>query len=650
MAAIIKQLLKSDDPEDFALNLGVEKLVKLLRKLSESYYNTGVNIVSDHVFDILRDTLEKIDPQNSFLKEVGAPVKGTKNKVKLPYPMGSLSKIKPGSNYLEKWMHDYVGPYILSDKLDGVSAQLYIDKDHKVFLYSRGEHIEGADTNTSQDISHLLNFILPKHIDTNKLPAGLCIRGEIIISKKNFTKIEKIMKNARSAVSGLVNSKKIDVTIANLADFITYSILSSEMSGKEQLDNLAKYGFQTAEHKMFKHINEDVLKEYLKERRGLSIYDIDGIVCQDESKTYVHTGEDPHFAFAFKMMFADQIAITQVVQVIWTPSSYKYIKPRIEIKPVELGGTTCTFATAFNAKFIEDNNIGPGAEIEIIRSGDVIPYILKVLKPATSGKPQMPTIDYTWNDTKVDIIADEVDETINVKIIEHFFKVMRVKWLSSGIITKLVENGYTSVSDILNAEKDDLIEIEGIGEKLVDKIFDEIDKSFKEAKLETFMAASHTLGRALGERKLAEIVKIYPNILENKWSQETFINKIIEVDGFSDKLATLFVENFKEFKKFYKSINKIYDISHFENVAAKIVEKDSDIFQNKNIVFTGFRDKELEKFIVDNGGKITTSVSGKTFMLVYVDGDESSKKTKAAELGIKMITKTDFMNKYVKKN
>ena len=128
MAAIIKQLLKSDDPEDFALNLGVEKLVKLLRKLSESYYNTGVNIVSDHVFDILRDTLEKIDPQNSFLKEVGAPVKGTKNKVKLPYPMGSLSKIKPGSNYLEKWMHDYVGPYILSDKLDGVSAQLYIEE------------------------------------------------------------------------------------------------------------------------------------------------------------------------------------------------------------------------------------------------------------------------------------------------------------------------------------------------------------------------------------------------------------------------------------------------------------------------------------------------------------------------------------------
>ena len=347
------------------------------------------------------------------------------------------------------------------------------------------------------------------------------------------------MKNSRSAVAGLVNSKNVDIEIAKLSQFVCYSILSEELFHEEQIKLLQKYGFETVNYKIVKKIDEPTLESYLKDRRHASLYDIDGIVCGDDSQKYKHSGNNPLFAFAFKMVLADQKLNAIVVQVIWTPTSYKYIKPKIEIKPVEIGGTSVTFATAHNAKFIEENIIGPGAEIEIIRSGDVIPYILSVIKPASSGKPQMPSLKYKWNNTKVDIILDDntEDNIVNIKVIEHFFRKMGVKWMSEGIITKLVDNDFDSIHKILTAKKNDLINIDGIGEKLVDKIFIEINRAFKEIKLEKFMAASHTLGRALGEKKLAEIVKVYPNILTNTWSHNEIINNVIEINGFSDKLG-----------------------------------------------------------------------------------------------------------------
>ena len=144
------KLLK--DPYNFATKVSIVLLEKLLRKLSISYYNTGKSIVSDEIFDILKDVLEKRDPKNPFLKEVGAPI--SKDKVKLPYIMPSLDKIKPSTNALEKWKNKFKGPYTTSDKLDGVSALLVFNKDGQM-LYTRGDGKKG------QNISHLMSFDRP---------------------------------------------------------------------------------------------------------------------------------------------------------------------------------------------------------------------------------------------------------------------------------------------------------------------------------------------------------------------------------------------------------------------------------------------------------------------------------------------------------
>jgi DNA ligase (NAD+) len=639
-----KQLVK--DPIKYSKNLSIDELVDLLEMLSDAYYNTGEPIVSDEIYDKLFDDLKKRDPDNKYLKNVGASIKGTKELVKLPFEMGSLTKIKPSGEDLNKWTNKFKGPYFLSDKEDGVSAQIYKNQAGEIFMYSRGDGIEG------QNISHLLQFIISKKI-LKKIPNGSSIRGELIISKDNFKKIDKLMKNARNAVAGLVNAKNFNKDIAKITDFVAYAILNPRYHFKEQIELLNEYGFNVVKNKSINKLTEEYLKSYLTERRKESEYEMDGIVIVDDSKIYSHSGGYPEHSFAFKMLLDDQIAITKVIEVIWDPSKDGYLKPKIKIEPVDLLGTTVTYATAFNAKFIVDNKIGPGAKIKIVRSGDVIPYILEVVKAAKEG-PSLPEFPYKWNSTNVDLILkDENDangkQIVTIKLLIHFFSTIGVKYLSEGIITKLVENGYNSVAEILKADKKKLYKIDGLGEKIVDKIYDEIDRAFDEVSLDIFMGASNKLGRNLGTRKIKEIITIYPDILkESEDDEDELYEKIIKVPGFSEKLSEQFSENFKNFKKFYNEIAKIKDLSRFEKIEIKKID---GVFSGKSIVFTGFRDKNLEKFILDNGGKISESISGNTFMLVYADDADtgSSKFVKAKEKEVKIIKKSDFVKDYVNK-
>src|SRR3990172_7165135 len=177
------------DPYKFANNISIDELVETLKQLSYYYYQTDEPLIPDSTYDLLRDVLEERDPDNEYLKAVGAPI--DKNKVELPYPMASLNKIKPTTDALTNWKMNYKGPYVLSDKLDGVSGLLY-KKDNKFKLYTRG------DATTGQDITHLIPYLLKDKYKPGKIPNGTAIRGEIVMSKKNFDTIKDKYKNARN--------------------------------------------------------------------------------------------------------------------------------------------------------------------------------------------------------------------------------------------------------------------------------------------------------------------------------------------------------------------------------------------------------------------------------------------------------------------
>lgn len=648
---ITKSLLKeiNDDPNAYANYTDIDTLVKVLFKFNEAYHSTDKPLVTDQVYDILYDTLKTRDPENDFFKKIGAKIKIKKEEVKIPFPMGSLSKIKPDTGFLDTWLKKYKGSFVVSDKLDGVSAQIYNDPKLGLKMYTRGEMTD--EGNIGQDITDLMKYIDCASVEN--IPKGTSVRGELIITKKDFEKANTKYKNIRNAVIGIVGTKKdLDIEFAKLIKFMTYSIIYPEYKQNEQMTLLEKYKLHVVEYKIKKSLDEDFLKEYLIKRRKESDFMIDGLVIVDSSESYKVPIGYPDYAFAFKMVLDDQFTIAKVKNVIWEPTMDSYLKPVVEIYPVDLVGTTVTRATAHNAKTVVENKINIGAEIKIIRSGDVIPYIMEVTKPAKEASA--PNIPHKWNETEVDYIIDydekipqEVKDIVQQKIILHFFRKIGVKYLSEGIIAKLYEEGYTTIAGIIGAPEEDLYEIEGLGEKSITKIYKEIYDKLDKLELFQFMAASH-MDRGLGERKLKEIINKYPNIINEKLDRDDFIEKIKNVDGFSDKLAERFVDNFKYFKKFFKEVNDVYDLSHLLKI--KKIEKQGDLFKDKSICMTGTRDKEIIDFIEKNGGKISSSVSSKTHLLIHADdADKSSNKFQNAEkYKTLVISVSEFKKKYLK--
>ena len=160
----------------------------------------------------------------------------------------------------------------------------------------------------------------------------------------------------------------------------------------------------------------------------------------------------------------NEIAETTILDVLWKKSRHGLLKPRIQYTPVNLCGATLQFATAFNAKYVKDNNIGPGARIKITRSGDVIPYITEVLKGA--DEPKFPDYKYEWSKTGVDIkLSDndlKKDSTIKLRKIVDFFKVLGIQGLKEKTVQKIYDAGYNNIKiinrDVLNIVEENNLE------------------------------------------------------------------------------------------------------------------------------------------------------------------------------------------------
>jgi NAD-dependent DNA ligase len=155
------------------------------------------------------------------------------------------------------------------------------------------------------------------------------------------------------------------------------------------------------------------------------------------------------------------------------------------------------------------------------------------------------------------------------------------------------------------------------------------------------MAASTVFGTGFGTRKLKAINTGYPNIMNEKWDKETMIEKIKELDGFDTLTATQFTGCFNAFKLFYKELSEVVDLKNIIKPAKKI----GTLLTGMKIVFTGFRDKKLEEFVETNGGKVATSVSKQTSLVIYSD-KSGAKYQKAEQLGVTCMTVDEFKKKY----
>ena len=623
MNNIIKDINNpSIDTISYILNLPLLKLEKLILYCSDIYYNKLEPVISDDIYDLLIDILQQKNPKSNILSSIGS--KNIKNKIKLDYWLGSMTKIKLNSNQLDIWIKKYNTKYNISDKLDGISA-LLVYNNNNINLYTRGNGNEGMDISnlvkylSLPDYNSIINYCNKYNINGNK--NIIALRGELVIKKNIYNKLwNTIFKNERSAVASIVNSKKINVKLINDIDLVIYEIIDPFYSIDKQFEYINKLNFKYAQNiNINNSIDYKYLSNILKERRQLSEYQIDGIIITSIGNYVRNTDGNPEYAFAYKDILDNQKAITIIETIEWNISKDGFLIPTIIIKPVEIGGIIIKRTTGFNAKYIVDNILGPNSEIEIIRSGDVIPYINRVIKSAK--KPYLPDIKWHWNKTKVDIQIDNLTSNKNllIKNIYHFFSILNTKGLGEKVITKIYNAGFNTVEKILNISKDELLTIETIKDKSANNILISINIAKENILLEKLMVASNKFGHGLGIEKIKLVTQKYPNILNDykKWSFDEFINKIKILNKWEEKTATQFVKNFEKFIDFYNSIKKYIKIK-------KIIENEDKSLLDKQFVFSGFRDKKLELLLESKGAKINNSVS-KNVNYVIIKNKESLK-------------------------
>ena len=625
---------------DFLNTMKKDQLIQLLNFTNECYRkNKGV--ISDSLYDILKEYIEKKYPNVKEVNQIGFdPI--VKNKAKLPYFMGSMNKMKPSTGEIDKWKKNYPSHYVISCKLDGISA-LYVSENNK--LYTRGNGVEG------QDISYMIPYLnIPNFKDEGF--KNIVVRGELIMSKENFTKY-KSYKNSRNLVAGLVNSKKKEIQKWKDINFVMYEVIKPELIPKEQFQILKKYK-NCVKHQLKINVDNDYLSKYLIKWRKDYEYEIDGVIITHNA-IYPRKNKNPKHSIAFKMVLSDQKAETKVLNVVWNPSKDGLLKPVVKIDKINLVGVEIENVTGYNAKFIKDNIIGVGAIVEIIRSGDVIPKITKVIESAESPKlPNKEKFNWKWNETEVDaiLVNPNENEVVLQKNIMRFFKILDVAGFGPGNIKRVMQS-HNSVAKILNITVNDFIKIDGFQTKSATKLYNSIQTKLKEASLSTLMIASNLFGRGFAKNRIDLILNSYPNILISKETFDKKINKIISIDGFGEKTSELFVKNIPKFMEFLNEIKQTHKLKEYQK-QNKNNEEQKENFENpqhklykKNIVFTGFRNKETQEKIEKFGGKITNTINKKTFILVVKDKDavngESKKVAKAKELKINIMVFDDFI-------
>lgn len=601
--------------------LNIEVCKEILKMADENYYREGEDnkntFLTDDEYEYIKDYVLSMDPE--FENELGHENiqvdKGAKNAVKLPVWMGSMDK-KPSI------ASDQMN-VVLTDKLDGVSCLFVNDKTNGLKLYTRGNGALG------QDITHLRTFV--NGVKNTK--KDFMIRGELIMEKNVFEEIKENESNARNTVSGIVNSKKPNQKYKGLVDFVGYEVISPSMKPLDQMLFMNEMKIPCVHYFMKDRISPDDIHQALIDRKNNSAYEIDGIIVTKNIQYEQINSGNPKHAFAYKHNFDDNAMTTTVTNIIWNLSKNGHYKPTVEFEKITISDVNIQKATGFNGKYIYENKIGPGTIIKVQRSGDVIPYITEVVK---STYPSMP-LEYVWSASGNDIMVksktnnSELDKTL----FEHMVTSLKFDRFGKKSIEKLYESGVHTLADLYKLTIKDILKINGFQNKSATNLFESIQYRKKEITCVEYMFASKCFDEGIGKKTLIKITDVYGN------DDEVTLEQLIHIEDVGESRAKSYLEGLKAFKKFKKD-NQLVCVSKVQT--PMVVQ--SNVMKDKIIVFTGFRDAELEKKIESMGGKVGSSVNKKTTHLVYKSLEKSSKKImEAIELKTVSVLQVDDFKK-----
>lgn len=600
----------------------LKSLVSLYKKAKKAYYETGSPIMSDAEFDVLEEKIRSLAPEHDVLHQTG--ILGKKADVKLKVPMASLDKFKSGSddfNLVRKRLAKYGPKYLAMEKLDGCSLQAVYRKGKRTLVATRG------DGSFGKDISFLLDQIedpvgLPKELDE---PVDLVVRQECLIPKQVFqSKFAEKYDSARALVSGILNRRTINPRDVRHLRFVSLRCL--RYNGKsvpllEGIKLLKKLGFDIVRCSMVE-LDEDVLNEHLTRRRESSPFEIDGIVLASTGEVS-ETVDRPKWAIAFKRDDVIDAPTTTVEGIEWNESAFGVLVPKAIVSPVKFGGVTVRKCALHNAEWAMKNGIGIGAVVKIVRSGDIIPKIVDVVK---KGKKIVLPAFVEWDGPNL-VSTKETGARLE-KRVERFHKYVDWEDLGPKVAASLVRGGLSSPGDTLLLSSTEWMNLTNCSEAIAKKRVARARELRFQADLIKTLPGSGVFDKGIGSKAISSLVegsdRAYrmlsgesePDADWLRFKAERLVGKVF-ASNLCDNLSC-WLEWVKKYKIKFKPIAVSLDTS-------------SGVLSGKIFSWTGYRDKEEETWIQQNGGKVA-SYTAKTDILFYrVDGKSSSKVSKAGD-------------------
>ena len=651
----------------------INELINLINYHNEKYYNQDKPEISDFEYDNLMKELRKLEEENPNLKRIDSPSNRVGGKpldkfeqIVHKIPMLSLSNAYSAEDLkdFDKRVRDSVSgevEYVVEFKIDGLSVGL---------TYRNGVFEKGAtrgDGVVGEDISKNLMTVksIPLKIDKEN---ELVVRGEVYISKENFTKVNEQQEeldlppfaNPRNLAAGSLRQLDSKLTAKRPLDIFVFNLEHIEgvdfNSHSESLEFLKKLGFAVSpNYKVYNDI-ESVINhiEYWTENRGSLGFEIDGMVIKvnnlNQREDMGYTAKSPRWAIAYK--FPAERKKTKIIDIVVEVGRTGTITPTAVLEPVRLAGTSVSRATLHNEDYIKQKDIKINDTVLVQKAGDIIPQVVEVVKDERVGDEiefNMPNICPVCLEPTVRIEGESAVKCINISCpaqirrgIIHFVSrdAMNIDGLGESIITLLLNQKIIAdIADLYYINKEDVVNLERMGEKSAENLMKSIEKS-KENDLWRLI---NGLGIKYVGIKGAKILA--KNLKDLDSSRDSKIEDLVNLEEFGETMAESVVEFFKE----EKNLNVIDKLKDAGVNTKSIVNENEDlvkIFEGMKIVLTGtlptLKRNDAKEIIESRGGKATSSVSKSTTFVLA--GDEAgSKLTKANELGVKVIDEEVFL-------
>lgn len=663
--------------DNTAAKARIDFLTETLHYHNHLYYNENRIEVSDFEFDKMLEELNTLERQFPELKKPNSPTERvgggiTKNfeTVLHQYPMLSLSNTYNKEELVE--FHDRViknldndtFEYICEQKFDGVAISLIYKDGVLVRAITRGDGEKGDDVTTNVKTIKTIPIVLK----SGGYPAAFEVRGEVFLPRKNFEKInEELIKqgkpslaNPRNSASGTIKMQDSKVVAARGLDCYLYSLLGENLdvkSHEEALQKMKSWGFNISPTWQ-KCKDMDAVLDYIQhwelKRKDLPL-DTDGVVIKvnsyAEQRFLGMTAKSPRWATAFK--YKPENASTLLKAITYQVGRTGAVTPVAELEEVELSGTKVRRASLHNADEIERLGLHLGDYVFVEKGGEIIPKVTAV--DIAKRKTDAPAVVYITHcpDCGTELIRREgeaVHYCPNEKAcppqilgkLEHF--VSRNALNIDSVGGKSVEQFYNkglvrTVADLYTLKYADVISLEGYKEKSAQNVIEGIAKS----KEMPFKKVLFALGiRFVGETVAEKLVEHFLTV--DKLKAASF-EELMKVPEIGERIAQSVLEYFKD-PESLKIVDALQAAGLTFEAQASEAKVLTDKLQGASFVISGvfakYERDQLKDIIIANGGKVSSSVSGKLNYLLAGDGMGPSKLQKAQELGVKIISEADF--------